>query len=291
MSVVVLSNCQTYGLAEAMRLVLGASEVSAYDASLLLGTDRQQIRSAVEAAEVVFAMRFPPFFEEFSAHELPKICRRLVVIPSFDFAGFHPDMIYVANAHKWVQSPTGDYNSNICLAGFLRGFSPRRTADLFNAYTFAKIGYFKAFEDEKRTAIGRFAEVGINIAPLFTKWSEYGKPFMYSGNHPHPFVLADIAAAACNIAQLTNRDTFVDYEKLSDRLQHSHILPVFPELADALRVEGSKDFKIATRENHRVVPLEEYVSECFRNYADADMANWSIPERTKSTAQLFSTWI
>lgn len=169
MSIVVLSNCQSYGLAEAMRFILPSEDILAYDATKLLGPNRLKIGNDVVNADVVFAMRFPRHFHEFSDPELSKIAKRVITVPSFNFAGFHPDMIYIGNSHRWVQSPTGDYNSNICLAGFLRGFSSARTTDLFNAYVFSKLGYYRAYEDERREAIASFEVEGIRIGHLFER--------------------------------------------------------------------------------------------------------------------------
>lgn len=120
--------------------------------------------------------------------------------------------------------------------------------------------------------------------------SGLSEPFMYSGNHPRGFVLADIALEACKRAGLTSQEEFVWYDQLVDLLQASHELPFFPELARSLGYEGSRDFKIAGRAGDRFMPLEQYVYECFERYGSSDRSGWSIPERTRKSAQLMSNW-
>lgn len=292
---VVSSNCQAGGLGRAFGLLMPDWDVVtvAYP-QLLDPATRPAMIDLYRSADLVLTLDWPDHFGEFSAARVRELNQRVIFVPAFEFAGFHPDCTYILTADgKALQTPLTDYNSIIAAAGYLAGVSPARLPALYNAYTFAKLGYFDLPAASKLATLEQFSRHGLDIAPLFDAWERRGS-FMHSVNHPKIWVLVDIARLVCEQHDLGRIEDVPYAELLFDELANGPVYPVFPEIARRLEVPGgSRYFKTmptpsAPRE--RLLHLRDFVAASCATYADSDRTKWHVPPRVRMAAELFAQY-
>ncbi len=276
----VISGCQTDGLVSALGMLLPEARVRALRAHTLMGEQRAANVAQLRQADIVFSMPLPVYFEEFTIEAMRASGNTVLCVPQLEFSGLHPDVVYAADKKGWAQSPTSDYHSKIALAAYICGLSPARTVRLFNTYIFEKLDYFKFYERCRQDSISQFASEGIVIDDKFERWERGSLSFMYTSNHPKPFVLADIAIAACKAASLRSEALF-PYDFMADFLSSSFLLPVFPEIANRHGFDGHRRYRLAGGPGASVLSLEDYVRESFERYERADIGEWRLTQSTK----------
>jgi hypothetical protein len=208
--------------------------------------------------------------------------------PPFEFSGFHPDIVPVRlDDGSILQSPTGYYSSLIAISGFMAGFSVERIASCYNALFYRRLGYFDTFVPALAALKNDFKAHGFDMSRTIERWRQNG-PFMYSVNHPKPFVLADVAY---EIAKRTGMN-ILEYGEYSDFYPDSLCLyavyPVFPEIARYLKVDGgSYLFKpISGAQVPRVMGLNDYVRKSIVIFSRS--ADRIVPgERIKQATAMF----
>ncbi|RQV20630.1 hypothetical protein DF039_12380 [Burkholderia cenocepacia] len=191
---------------------------------------------------------------------------RKTIVPSVWFGGYHPDVCLVTKDGAAVKTPLDDYNSIVAIASYKKGLSVAEAVKRFNANTYRAAGYFDIWALEKSHILPRWKSMGYDLAPAFRRWSMRGA-FMFSGNHPHIACLYDIAT---HVTRAAGFEPVVGDESLlpHDNLKHGPIYPVYPEIGEALGVQGSYWFKRPNR--YGLLSLEQFVAESYASYAQAD---------------------
>lgn len=245
LKIAVLANSQATGFGRVLRYYLEENvQISAFCYNEISSpTLAEEIFAQLAHADVVFAQEQ----ENERVGSLRTSSLRggkfnLFVFPPVVFQGFHPDMTLLKGVPGDWRGPLHTYHSRIIAAGFLKGFTATETFDLFNAYTYARVGYFDAYLQERDNLIRDFHACGIDIVPHFERWVLLG-PFMYTFDHAKLVVTAAIAEELCKAARLPMRVASQCVEMVIDNLQNSVVWPVYPEIAKRHGFSGGTIFK------------------------------------------------
>lgn len=259
--ILVMSNCATSGLANSMRMLNQNIDVRVCPLSNIAAIDR--VIANQKWFDVTFLLpavsrRYP----EVEA-KLKAVSGQIVYSPTLYFDGYHPDLCYVMNGRKRLNSPIGDYHSGICFAAYTAGLSAEDTVQLYHSETYERIGYYDVWATSRDVLLNDFSSHGHDIRDDFLRWSKSG-PFLYSVNHPRIQPLFDISKklfAAANIPFIEPPFPPNDY------LSNGPWFPVYPGIAENCGVEGSYLFK--KKQEASFLDLNAFVHESFEIYENA----------------------
>jgi hypothetical protein len=251
MKIGILFNCQHESLALALRALLPEADIIHFDLS---ATHHNPAACAAIAASLatcdhVVTQDVASVYGGLSTTALRASVRRLHLLPSFRFAGFHPDTVSLSLDGVNLGGPTGGYHSRIATAGFLAGLSPRATADLFNRLSYARLGYFHAFAEQRSLLLDRYATYRIDLRAEFDTWLTAGC-FMHTVDHPRMRVMLDLARIICVMAGTPPTRTPAEAD-LRDPLADLPIHPVFPDIAAAIDIPPAGAFRGAAVNGRR----------------------------------------
>ena len=268
--VAIVGGCQVVGLAATARRLLPEAEVVAWHVGVNPKDSDGDLLALLAGFDTVISQlsdrdeHIPLRITRLREQGLP-----LVYLPVMVFPGFHPDITYITGPGGLVHGPMVDYHSVIAAAAFTLGLPESRTAELFNAFIFAELGYFDVFAAAKTALFANFIQEGFDLGPLFDLWMGQVGQFMYTVNHPHILVLATL----CRLALA--RGGYLDPmaclpNDIDDNLAEHFRWPAYPALARRIGVPGSNTFLRALHGlapgQTRELPLTEYISVCFRLY-------------------------
>jgi len=272
MKIGIVFSCQQRMLADVVRAVRPDAQVLHFDVAHLVGpTVREAVGHALRECDHVLAIPLPPEYGPVAMAALEKMGPRLTALPSFGFAGFHPDTVYVETEKGFLGGPTHHYHSRIAIGGYLTGRTPRQTMALYNALVFGRCGYFEVFGHERRLAVALFAQFGMAIDHLFDCWIARGC-FMHSMNHPAHWAFADLGLVMCRRAGLIDADMTIDPDLVGDDLLQHAAHPLLPPLARRLRLPGGTDFKRSHPSEIQHLALEEFLQHEYVALATASRA-------------------
>ena len=252
-----LSTCQTEGLANCLNLLNPAARTAGVDIWSYKQDPRRHHAAMAGASQILVN---PEFLEQ-PGYRAPRSVPAQTV-PTVSFDGYHPDLCYISAGHRLVSGPLHDYHSLLALAAYRHGFSATETLDLFNAQVYERSGYFDAWIPARDRLLGVFQGQGIDLQGVFRRWGAT-RPFMYSINHPRIEVLHDVAACiieCCGLPPLRGIPVLPP-----DNLAQGNCFPVFPEIGEVLGVQGSYLFKPGAE--YRFFDLEHFVKGSFEAYA------------------------
>jgi len=226
---VVISNCQSFGLAASINAL--ARDVTCiacdhFEFRRLVAQDPDHFGGydlAVVAPELAH-------WAEGRDFTLP----RAVTVPGFRFEAYHPDCVYVLADGESLQGPIGAYHSLIALASYKEGIDPARVPALFNPALFAAAGYLDHWRVSRDQIAGLFRSYDLDISATFVRRSR-GRCFMHTVDHPKIEILFDIAQA---LLTKLSRPTYADAVPPSDALSGTS-WPVYPEIGAQLGVSGN----------------------------------------------------
>ena len=261
-SVAVIGNCQAQLFAECIRAADPELNVSCH-AFRKYRNPRQQeqlLRSLARIDVVFFQSTANERYRLLGSSAIKARVPDAVAYPALTFYGFHPDFVYLGDSFKGIAA---NFHSFIVLAAFALGIQAERVPKLFNAYLFARLGYFDQFEAWKRTLVGHASELGYDVSEDFGRWMQQGA-FMHIPLHPAVRVVASIAAKAFALTGLGNgslpgsiRDPFADGASL----------PVFPELAQRIGIAARPGFRTGKHSSlTKEMDLREYVNQSYQLY-------------------------
>ncbi|WP_454850547.1 WcbI family polysaccharide biosynthesis putative acetyltransferase [Rhizobium binxianense] len=249
-----LSNCQTFGLANSMKLLGPRFHVDAVD----IWSFKKNIDKYKSEIPKYFRVIVHPHFYNIDFDF--SIAQNLSTIPSINFDAYHPDVCYAFSKGP-LDGPMGSYHSMIILAAYEAGLGIEQTRKLFRQDVFEGCGYFRRWEMERTQLLSSFSQYGLDMASSFTKWSR-GDAFMYSVNHPKIRCIYDIARAFMRRHGIET----VDGDILpADNLLNGPCYPIYPEIAEMFGVRGSYLFKVPN--DYRLVSLEKFIEFSFGTYA------------------------
>lgn len=258
----VISNCQTVGLANCLSLLSPRAKVDACNLWQLRKRAKHWRARLGEYDQLFFA----PQVREFGLPDLDGL-RHITWIPSVIFGGFHPDLCYIQSAKGMLKGPLDDYHSLIAITAYKQGLSPVKVARLFRQDVFQRIGYFEVWNAQRAKLFADFSAVDWDIRDAFLRWVR-GGVFMHSPNHPHIDVLFDQARMVVGKLQGRACDGgFLPH----DNLASGPAFPVFPEIGERLGLMGGSYLFKAMNE-YRLLDLEAFLESCFAIYARHDRA-------------------
>ncbi|GAB4304684.1 MAG: hypothetical protein Fur0034_21720 [Desulfuromonadia bacterium] len=257
----VVSNCQTIGLAHSLSLLCPSVEVAACDI-WQLSKNFSSWQSVLDQYEYVITL---PDDQLRGVVDLSRLPRRIKV-PAVKFRALHPDITYVKMGDTILKGTMNDYHSALVLAAHRCGLSESQALALFRRDVYEKVGFFSLWDRERETLLGLFESTGFDIRSDFLRWTRRG-PFMYSFNHPRIFVLFDIAH---HIAKRLYDGTIPQSHILPhDNLAMGSIWPVYPEIAERYGIwEGSYLFK--KMGEYTVMDIEQFIAESYQAYGRLD---------------------
>ncbi|MEP7156831.1 MAG: GSCFA domain-containing protein [Betaproteobacteria bacterium] len=272
-NILLIGNCQVQTLALLMQAMLGGARVDAImlvpAAMACLAEPKGAFADLIENADLIF---FHPHDDALALFRstYPAHAGKIRLMPRITSSMFHPDSDYVEHAGgRHMLGPLGGYHSVIVFYGWQNGLSARETLGLFREDVFRALGYFDYARAATASLLAEGERTGISLAPLVERWSRQGC-WMYSINHPKPFVLADVARlvlARENIATLPGADVFVE-----DVMSTEPAWPVYPEVASRFGFEGSYLFKYPADPVNRamdvlMLTLPQFIEASYAVYA------------------------
>lgn len=253
----VLSNCHSLGLANCLQLQYPHVHIVAIEQAAAMKEPARVLQESRSAARIFIS---PPV----KSLNLIDASKPTIDVPSFSFAGYHPDLSYVKFGEEMVQSPLHDYHSTICFAAFKKGYSETDTKALFVGRNYERCGYFAVWEQDRDLLEHYLQQFQIDGCKLFRRWTMRG-PFMYSTNHPRIECLFDIATELLRSHGLEPTATSICP---LDNLINGPIFPIFDEIAESLGVQGSYLFKPTL--SYSLLTLDEFIGGSFAVYRRYD---------------------
>ncbi len=245
-TIAVVGNCQSFGIAYGMKLLNPQARVDRFTIVRKGLANVDQLAKALATYDHVFSIDFPAGFLRGGGSHVDLRARLPGVhsVPSLVFTGYHPDLVYIldptANGQP-VEGPLGPYHSAIALYAYLRGMSLEQTQALFAGNVYEALGYFDLWAPAATEFVALGKASGLDLSTDFLRWSR-GAPFMYSINHPKPFVLFDLARKLLKKAGVATYDGPLDFYAVDDVVLGA-VYPVYPEVAERYGQEGAYLFK------------------------------------------------
>jgi hypothetical protein len=262
-------NCQTAGIVGALTALCPAAKVEGFHVGPHF-TGRRELLARLAEFDLIIAHIRPDGDDElFDPATLRSRCPRVVFMHSILFTGFHPDIARVSYCGELLSGPMDVYHSAIIAAAYSLGLEASRVPRLFNALTYAKLGYFDHFSAAKEEFLAQHLEAGFDLGPHFERWLSDG-PFMYVINHPRIDVLSTMATLAASQGGLVEEDA-APPASVEDALAHYAHWPVYPELGRRIGAAGSLQFErsraVVSSGTEPVVPLPQLVEGFYEIYA------------------------
>ena len=226
---VVISNCQSFGLASSINALakdIDCTPCDHFEFKRLIAEDPDHF------LRYDFAIVMPEMWKWVDGRQvaLPPFAE----VPGFHFDAYHPDCVYVLADGQNLNGYVGPYHSMIALAAYKEGLSAERAASFFNAEIFEAGDYFSLWPIWRDHIVGEFRTYGLDIASMIVRRSR-GRCFMHTIDHPKIEILFDIAQAL--LAKL-GRPMHAGAVPPADILTGT-TWPIYPEVGAHLGVRGA----------------------------------------------------
>jgi hypothetical protein len=261
--IVVSSNCQSNGLALALRNLLPGAEVIAAPFAWPLEPGKaEELGQKVAASDFWLTIGQPADNAKViaAAQHAPTA---VIQIPAIGFSAFHPDLCYVRNGFTG-QLTSYHYNSAIVAWAYKNNVDLNDTIGLFNPGTYQQLGYFDQWQSCVDFLQRSFRGCGLEAEfPMFFLNIQRTGNFMHSSNHPRIHVLLRLAKIlALRVGH--DRGILQKHLELEDELS-AISWPMYPEIARELSLDGgSYNWKISSSRIYDGVAA--YVEYCFEGY-------------------------
>jgi hypothetical protein len=282
--IAVIGNCQSYGVAYAMKLLDPSATVDHFSAIGKSFATIELFAKTLSNYDYVFSHEFSPgHLKNGGIHELRALFDNLILFPAITFQAFHPDLIYLLDeTHNNAQldGPLGPYQSALGVFAYHKGLSLEEANALFNQNVFEAVGYLNMW-DGAAHELFNYAKLNFDMDLSFEllTWARRGV-FMCSSVHPKGFVLFDIAKKLFAKAGLTARELDFEYYAIHD-LARSEIFPIYPPIAERFGVPGSYLFKL---HNYHIsagvgdfLNLPQYLAACYKIYQGSPRSKMRHP--------------
>jgi hypothetical protein len=273
----VTSNCQTGGIAAALRACFPEDEVTAQPFSPPddIAAQARLAEALAQADAWIAPLKTIPWLREapFTAHMAGKT---VVQLPLLNFAAFHPDLAYVLDLRSgsWLKP---DYQSRLVVRAWQLGVQRSMVPLLFTGKVMQALGYCSGWAQGMADLQAQFANSSLDFASFYLRVKRLGT-FMHSHNHPRVEVttIIGLMAAVClgaSPAQLTQPLL------LPDPLLENIVWPVYPPVGQALGVPGS--YRWSFNLHHH--DLQSYIDLAYANLeasgARPEDLTWAHPDR------------
>ncbi|MGA8171968.1 MAG: WcbI family polysaccharide biosynthesis putative acetyltransferase [Methylocystis sp.] len=276
--IAIIGTCQSFSIAHAMKLLQPTATVDHFPVIPRSHVPLKIFAQTLATYDFVMSHAFPQgFIPGGGSDELRGLLKKTTLLPVITFAAFHPDCISVGedDIHAPIFGPLGLYHSALALFAFRAGLSEQEAAALFNQNVFEAVGYFDFWNEATAALLGSCKQDhGLDLSPEFNSWSRRGV-FMYSNNHPKPFVIFDLAKKLLASVGLPASD--LDYETyiVDDFIQYP-VFPVYPPIGAHFGCRGSYTFKITPMNSRGHVGdyllLPQFIKASYEKYGKCDSA-------------------
>jgi hypothetical protein len=237
----ILGNAAHESLARALQSLLPSAQIASFALPDLADVPaRLPIFDALRGCTHILSQDVPPVFGMLSTRALVAIAGRVHVLPALEFAGFHPDTVFVKLDGANIPGPTGPYHSRIAVAAFLAGVPADETVRLYNALVFTRLNYAGALTREAAALTERMLAYGIDIAATVKRWAAEGA-FMHSVDRPKMRVMMDMARIACALLGMAQEATPAELPADPSEALPSH--PIFPDIAARIGIPPEGAFQ------------------------------------------------
>jgi hypothetical protein len=271
--IAVVANCQSFGLAYAMKLLNLDATVHRFPVLFKSWVDVKMLARALKLYDYVFFQPFGPgYVRGGSAEPILQELKDPILLPTLIFTGFHPDQVYVHDAAKDdapINGPIGPYHSALAFFAYRAGLPVDAALRLFNREVFDIVGYFDVWNDATEALLKEGQKFSLDFREDLLRWTRRGC-FMYSSLHPKPFVFFDFARQLMQRAGAPMQPVNFDDYAVDDLVRGS-VYPVYPEIGEFYGIQGSYVFKGAQFSFGTGLGdfwnLRQFVTDCYHGYA------------------------
>lgn len=249
-----ISNCNTYGLARSLQLQSNSFHLDCIDVWHFKKNLQDYVGDIPTYDRVIINPEVKLAGYDFSN------LKNVNEIPNVEFDAYHPDFCCVGVAGQRLYQPLAACHSMIVLAAFQAGLSAEKTRKLFRRDVYEQCGFFTRWELARGRLISSFAAAGMDLSNVFRRWTR-GECFMHGLGHPKARPIFDIARIFLrNHVAETNRTDLLP----SDTIVDGACLPVYPEIGETMGVRGSYAFKLPGE--YKLISLEKFIEMSFEVY-------------------------
>jgi hypothetical protein len=271
--IAVVANCQSFGLAYAMKLLNLDATVHRFPVLFKSWVDVKMLARALKLYDYVFFQPFGPgYVRGGSAEPILQDLKDPILLPTLIFTGFHPDQVYVHDVAKGdapINGPIGPYHSALAFFAYRAGLPVDAALRLFNREVFDIVGYFDVWNGATEALLKEGQKFSLDFREDLLRWTRRGC-FMYSSLHPKPFVFFDFARQLMQRAGAPMRPVNFDDYAVDDLVRGS-VYPVYPEIGEFYGIQGSYVFKGAQFSFGTGLGdfwnLRQFVTDCYHGYA------------------------
>ena len=281
--IAVLGNCQSFGIAYAIKLLNPAATVHQFPLQNKPKITGKMLIRALQTYDHVFLQDFHKGYLRgvFSDVLREKLARPLWY-PTLLFAAYHPDSILIhdrAKSDAFVSGPLGQHHSAIALFASRAGLPAEDACRLYDREVFEALGYLDVWAEASAQFLAHTKSYSFDLGADFLRWARRGC-FMYTINHPKPRVLFDMARHLLEKAGIPAQAVELDDYAMDD-LARDAVFPIYTEIAEHYGIAGSYLFKGAQYAPGGIDmggfwDLPGFVRESYRVYAHhrpEDLAN------------------
>jgi hypothetical protein len=271
--IAVVGPCQSFGVAYAMKVLDLGAEVDRFAVISKSWTNVKTLARMLESYDYVFAQEFAPgYLRGGGSDALRSELRKATWFPSLVFTAYHPDLVLVfdpTKGNKLVHCPTGPYHSALVLFAYRAGLPLEAALGLFDRRMFEALGYLDVWQSASEALLEQGRQFGLDLSADLLRWARRGC-FMYSINHPKPYVMYDVARHL--LRQVGRPSDPIDFDSYAvDDIVRGYVFPVYPEIAEFYGISGTYIFKTShyqlSKHLGRFWDLRGYVQDCYRIYA------------------------
>lgn len=270
MKIAILGNCQAAPVADAFKASTSGVTIEQFNMDSRLFRREGPSNWAQRIAECDLLLTQPLKSAAVGALRSDLLARTVPNIlywPRIFFTGFQPDIVVLSSLNRadaWP--PGGVFHSAIILGCFLSGIPEHRVRPLFNAYVYAKLGFFPDWKKTKAEFIESVLPPTPESAAEGERWFNSGC-FMYTNNHPNRLITYSVARHLAKSNSLKWTD--VPVETLPDPLEVGVIWPIYPEIAERIGLRGGTTIRLAKTQTEpdRWVQMEEFIAMAYKFYA------------------------
>lgn len=271
MKIVVSSNCQTAGVASALRFFFPASVVRPIPLAAPGNASAiNHILQELADADFWITSDTTGFAEQGFVQRAGLTTIRMPVI---GFQAFHPDLCYARKISNG-ELTTLHYNSAIGVWAYSKGIDIDVAATLYNQNVYSDLGYFDYWTASKAHLQKLFANsdlTGDEFSRFFVAVQRKGS-FMHSINHPKIEALVALARLLALRMGYLGKIWDIDVE-LPDALLDDLVWPVYPEVASSLGLEGHYTWKMRTT---FLNGIHNYLQFTYDNYKKQEILSGDI---------------
>ncbi|MGV1759271.1 WcbI family polysaccharide biosynthesis putative acetyltransferase [Rhizobium sp. P44RR-XXIV] len=268
-----VSNCNTYGLARSLQLLSNSFHLDCVDVWQFKRNTQDYAEKIPTYDRVIVNPEVELSGYDFST------ARNLQRIPNLEFDAYHPDFCFAGARGTRITEPMAASQSMIALAAFQAELNVEQTLKLFRRDVYERCGFLARWEPARDRLISTFATFGIDLSNSFRRWSR-GEIFMHSLGHPKAQPIFDIARAF-----LKNQNVEINKTDILpfDTMVEAACLPVYPEIGEALGVNGSYLFKLAGE--YKLISLQKFIERSFEVYRGYDLNEIQVEPGFRSRFQ------